>query len=78
MRKIADRYSLASSKGDGLDSLNQNIAGAGVFNASTRSQIDAWRHIRNAADHGNFAEYNEEDVRRMVDGVRDLLSRELP
>ena len=77
LRKIADRHSVVHKRGDGLDSLNQKIAAPGLYNASTRAQIDSWRHSRNAADHGNFGDYQADDIRRMVEGVRDLLARYL-
>ena len=41
-------------KSDGLDALNTVLAKAGVYNRLTQSKVDTWRHVRNAADHGQL------------------------
>jgi hypothetical protein len=77
LRHVGSATSAPFKKSDGLDALNTGLAKAGVYNRLTQSKVDTWRHVRNAADHGNFAEYGAEDVGNMIAGVRDLLATHL-
>ncbi len=36
--------------------------------------ISAWKEIKDNAAHGNFDEYNKNDVKTMIDGIRRFLS----
>ena len=77
LRRVCSAASVPFKKSDGLDALNTALAKAGAYNRLVQSRVDTWRHIRNAADHGNFAEYGADDVRDMIAGVRDLLASNL-
>lgn len=77
LRRIATNHKIKCGKRDGLDALNRALAREGVYNAIEQRQIDAWREIRNAADHGRFEDVQPEQVRTMVTGVRDFIGRYL-
>lgn len=77
LRRVGSAASVPFKKSDGLDALNTALAKAGAYNRLVQSKVDTWRHVRNAADHGNFAEYGADDVRDMIAGVRDLLATHL-
>lgn len=77
LRKISDNNNLQYSKSDGLDSLSQKLVKASVLSALDKKNIDVWRTIRNDADHGNFSNYNEEDVGNMVSGIFRFLGDNL-
>lgn len=77
LRRIAAARGVAHKKSDGIDALNALIAKAGVYNKLMQSKVDSWRLIRNAADHGKFSEYSQDDVRSLITGVGDLLSSHL-
>jgi hypothetical protein len=76
LRRLCDAHGIAYNKRDGLDVLNKKLATASppVYHAFTKSSIDAWRGLRNDADHGHFAKVNPADVKMMLDGVRKLMS----
>lgn len=74
LRRIAAAHGITTTTGDGLNSLNQKCAKAGIYNKLVYKKLDYWREIRNNADHGNFAHYSEEDVTSMVAGVQSFLS----
>ena len=74
LRRIAASKGLLIKKSDGIDTLNNSIAKAGVYNKLMQSKIDSWRQIRNSADHGKFNEYNRSDVQVLLAGVKDLLA----
>ena len=73
LRKIATARNVAFKSRDGLDELNTKLAAAGVFNAIVKARVNSWRVIRNAADHGNFGEYDRKEASEMVAGVMQFL-----
>ncbi len=56
------------------DALNVDLKSHGVYNLSVQKQITAWQGIRNDAAHGNYNEYTAEQVKLMLDGVRQFIS----
>jgi hypothetical protein len=38
-----------------------------------RKKVAFWNAIRDNADHGKFADNSEQDVRAMLDGIRDFV-----
>lgn len=77
LRQIADRNGVDRKKSDGLFALNQKCCTAGIYNALTQKKVQVWTDIRNNADHGNFGEYTEQDVKDMHKGVADFLAQRL-
>jgi hypothetical protein len=75
LRRIADANGVAYNKRDGLSLLNDKCAKTGVYNALTQKQVRVWIEVRNNADHGNFNEYTEADVRNMLQGVTNFLAQ---
>ena len=73
LRKISAHHSIAYKKSDGIDKLNKVLADTGAYSRLAQRNIDVWRTIRNAADHGNFDEYSQEDVKDMIRGVSRFL-----
>jgi hypothetical protein len=57
------------------DFLNAELAKAGAYNKLDQKQITAWLDLRNKAAHGHYAEYDQAQVRNMLDGVRNFLTR---
>ncbi len=53
--------------------LNDELVKASVFNKLTQKQVTAWLGLRNDAAHGNYNEYDLNDVKNMLDGVRNFL-----
>jgi hypothetical protein len=50
------------------------------YNNSVQKQVTAWGGLRNDVDHHNFAnpsDINANDVKRMIDGVRDFVTKYL-
>jgi hypothetical protein len=75
LRRIAGAHGIeVREDSDRISSLNQKLADGGIYSNLTRSKIVVWSKIRNNADHGKFAENGEQDVRQMLEGVRDFLS----
>ena len=75
LRKLCSDQSVSAS--EKLNSMNDELAKANVYNASRKSQIKAWADIRNNTAHGKPDEFEPSDVARMIDGVRDFVAGQL-
>ncbi|MDP9192782.1 MAG: hypothetical protein M3P06_13860 [Acidobacteriota bacterium] len=49
-----------------IDPLNVALARDGAYNPLVQKQITSWANLRNDAAHGNFAAYDEQQVRHML------------
>ncbi len=57
-----------------LNPLIDELKKAGLFNELKAKQLRAWADIRNAAAHGEFDNFNRNDVEGMIQGVNNFLS----
>lgn len=78
LRKLCERNDVqVRPKSDDLNALTQKLVDKKVFNRLVQKQVSVWAEVRNNADHGHFDEFTREDVRGMLDGVRNLLGDRL-
>lgn len=79
LRKLCEKHGMAVAKADGTpkkaDALNSELAGAGVYSKLDQKSVTAWLDLRNKAAHGQYSEYTQEQVKFMLQGVRDFASR---
>jgi len=64
LRKIP--LTQASGKPMTIEPLNVELAKQDVYSRLVQKQITSWAHIRNKAAHGEFGEYNKEQVKMML------------
>lgn len=80
LRRLCDRQSepIATIKDNGqpkrLNALIADLKKENVFNALKADQLRGWSKTRNHAAHGEFSEFNRNDVEQMVNGVRNFLA----
>lgn len=74
LRRIATRKGVSVRATDNLPSLNQKLAGVGIYSRLTQRKLHVWIEVRNNADHGHFDQINDEDVDSFIKGVGSLLS----
>lgn len=55
------------------DAMNAELKKEGVYNEAQRKQVSAWMGLRNSAAHGDYGDYDKQQVRLLVDGVRDFM-----
>ncbi|MFF2534490.1 hypothetical protein [Streptomyces cyaneofuscatus] len=55
------------------DTMNADLKKAGVYGALQQKQLTAWMDLRNKAAHGIWKEYDIQQVRLLIDGVRDFM-----
>jgi hypothetical protein len=80
LRKMCGIHGIAVSRPDGqpkkADLLNAELAKAGAYQSTTESKdVTAWVGRRNDAAHGHHDRYSEDQVRLMIEGVRNFISR---
>ncbi len=57
------------------DSMNSELVKQKVYSKLEQKSVTAWLGLRNNAAHGNYSEYNENQVKQMIMGVRDFIVR---
>jgi len=60
-----------------LDKMNSDLAKAGVYNKLQQKRITALADIRNSAAHGDWASFNDDEVKEMIRDVERFLSNHL-
>lgn len=54
------------------EALNQEL-GKTAYSLFDQKQITTWLHLRNDAAHGNYSNYSEDQVARLIEWVRDFI-----
>jgi hypothetical protein len=75
LRKLCGKHGVAVPPKPKLDSMNSDLAKAGTYNKNDQKQVTAWAGLRNDAAHGNYSNYTDGEVKLMVAGIRDFISR---
>jgi hypothetical protein len=57
-----------------LDPLITDLQKANVFNKAKADQFRSWAKTRNSAAHGEFTEFNRNDVEAMISGVKNFIA----
>ena len=55
--------------------LNAELASINVYGKLDQKHVTSWLDLRNKAAHGEYHEYNAEQVSLMIQGVREFISR---
>ena len=78
LRKLATAVGVSTVAPSGkpmtIDPLNVAIAKEGTYNPLVQKQITSWAGLRNDAAHGNFPNYDLEQVRQMLLFVQKFCS----
>ncbi len=60
-----------------LNALIESLKNRKVYNELTAKHIRAWAGIRNNAAHGNFDQFNKQQVEAMISGINSFLKQYL-
>lgn len=80
LRKLCIKNGISAATGGRpkkADSMNADLAGAGVYNKLDQKSVTAWLDLRNKAAHGQYVEYTADQVGVLLQGVRDFAMRHL-
>jgi hypothetical protein len=76
LRKLAAKHGLTLHDPSGRQQtggpLNDSLAKAGVYSKLTQKRLTAQLHIRNKAAHGEYSEYEAQDVQDLLASVREF------
>jgi hypothetical protein len=64
-----------ASKAKKADTMNSELASAGVIDKNQKKIITGWLGIRNSAAHGKYGEYTKDQVVLYLAGIRDFIAR---
>jgi hypothetical protein len=73
LRKLCQRQGIPLSPRPKLDSMNSELAKAGLYNTLVQKRITAIADIRNKAAHGKWSEFTKDDVQQMITQVRSIM-----
>ncbi|WP_327313334.1 hypothetical protein [Streptomyces sp. NBC_01235] len=57
------------------DTMNADLKKAGVYDGLQQKKVMAWMDLRSKAAHGNYGDYDKEEVRQFIDGVQAFLMK---
>ncbi|MFF5307221.1 hypothetical protein ACFY5F_48510 [Streptomyces sp. NPDC013161] len=57
------------------DTMNADLKKAGVYDGLRQKQLTTWMDLRNKAAHGNYADYDKDEVRQFIDGVQAFMMK---
>jgi hypothetical protein len=57
------------------DQLNSDLTRGSVYTMLDQKQVTAWLDLRNKAAHGNYGEYNAEQVKGMITSITEFMAR---
>ena len=79
VRTLADTNGITVTDSSGepviADSLNAELCSDGGYGLIEEMQVRAWIELRNKADHARRDEFTADEVRLMIEGLRDLMIR---
>jgi len=75
LRKLCDRNGIALPDKPKLDTMNADLAKAGVYNKLVQKQVTALADLRNKAAHGQWDQFTEADVVTMLQQVRSFMAQ---
>jgi hypothetical protein len=55
--------------------INQNLYSVSVYGKREMKQIVSWLEVRNYAAHGDYEQYDEDDVRLLIEGIALFIER---
>jgi len=57
------------------DQMNSDLAREGIYSKLEQKQVISWLDIRNNAAHEHYDEYNDEQVKLLILGLRSFFIR---
>ena len=74
LRSISSHNQVPIRAKDDLSALNQKLASKGIYSRLVQKKVSVWTDIRNAADHGQFGDFDDPDVNDLIRGAQSLLA----
>lgn len=83
LRKLCDKHSIPTEAADSkgklkpkkADTMNAELTKAKVYSGGDQKQVTAWLDKRNDAAHGKDKHVTDPEIRLMIDGIRNFITR---
>ena len=78
LKKLCAKFSISTTsdlKAKKADTLNSELVKAGVYTKLDQKNVTSWLDLRNNAAHGNYNNYNKDQVALLISSVRDFIVR---
>ena len=79
LRKLCHKVGLPVVQDGGkpkkADTINADLLRADVYSKLDQKNVTAWLDLRNKAAHGEYTNYNNEQVVNLLNGVREFIAR---
>ena len=78
LRKLCQKNSIPDSLNDHpkkADKMNSELASSQIYGKLEQKSVTAWLDLRNKAAHAKYNEYTNDQVKVMLMGVREFVSR---
>jgi hypothetical protein len=78
LKNLAIKHSVpieSTGKPKKADAINSDLVKANSYTKLDQKNITAWLDLRNKAAHGNYAEYDKQQVALLISCIRDFLTR---
>ncbi len=73
LRKLCEKSSITLPSKPKLDTMNSDLAKAGVFSKLVQKRITTLADLRNKAAHGQWDQFTKEDVVEMIQAIRRIM-----
>ena len=74
LKELCNRNNVPIAK---METMNIELCKKDIYNMGMQKQVTTWAHWRNKAAHGEWNEYNNEDVNDMIRGVTRFVAEYL-
>ncbi len=78
LRQLSDKGGIETQqngKPKPADLINSELAKAQLYSSMDQKNVTAWLGLRNNAAHGNYQEYDKQQVNLLIAGIRDFITR---
>ena len=78
LKQLATKFSIpieSSGRPKKLDVINSDLVKSGAYTKLDQKNVTAWLGLRNQAAHGNYTEYDKQQVNLLLSSVRDFITR---
>ena len=75
LRKLCSIHGISLPSNPKVDTMNANLAKAGVYNKLAQKRITVLADLRNKAAHGEWDQFEKEDVEEMIKTIRIFMDK---
>ena len=78
IKQLCVKYSVSTQsngKPKKADTLNSDLVKASAYSKLDQKNVTAWLGLRNDAAHGNYNEYDKQQVKLLINSIRDFITR---